>query len=81
MGFVLFHTTKKIKTFGKKCEVWAKQQSSSKKEEDKELQRSTKKVKEDHRVEAHHIASPSYGEEGNRSHKEKLIGEISGVFE
>ena len=30
---------------------------------------------------AHHIASPSYGEGGNRSCKEKLVGEIPGAFE
>ena len=51
------------------------------KKEDEELQRSTKKVKEDHMVGAHHIASLSYGERGNRSYKEKLVGEILGAFE
>ena len=30
---------------------------------------------------AHHIASPSYGEGGNISYKEKLVGEIPGAFE
>ena len=29
---------------------------------------------------AHHIASPSYGEGGNKSYKEKLVGEIPGAF-
>ena len=42
-------------------------------EEDEELQRSTKKVKEDHRH--------SIGEEGTRSYKNKLVGEIPGAFE
>jgi len=51
------------------------------KEEDKELQQSTKKEKEDHRVGAHHITSLSYGKGGNRSYKEKLVGESPGAFE
>ena len=51
------------------------------KKEDEELQQGTKKVKEDHRVGAHHIASLSYGEGGNKPYKEKLIGEILGAFE
>ena len=43
--------------------------------------KSKEEDEEDHRVGAHHIASPSYGEEGNRSYKEKLVGEIPGAFE
>lgn len=51
------------------------------KEEDEELQHRTKKIKQDHRVGAHHIASPSYGEGGTKSQKEKLVGEMLGAFE
>ena len=50
-------------------------------EEDEELQRSTKKVKEDHRMGSHFRASPSFGEEGLRSYKDKLVGEIPGAFQ
>ena len=42
--------------------------------------KSKEKDEEDHRVGAHHIASPSYGEGGNRSYKKKLVGEIPGAF-
>ena len=42
-------------------------------EEDEKLQQSTKKVKEDHRH--------SIGEEGIRSYKDKLVGEIPEAFE
>ena len=43
--------------------------------------KSKEEDEEDHRVGAHHIASPSYGEGGNRSYKKKLVGEIPGAFE
>ena len=49
-------------------------------EEDEELQRSIKKVKEDHRMGSHFRASPSFGEEAPRSYKDKLVGEIPGAF-
>ena len=62
--------------------MWSISETAVKsREEDEDLQRSSKKVKEDHRVGAHHIASPSYGEWGNKSYKEKLVGEIPGAFE
>ena len=47
MGFVLFYTTKEIKTFSKK--MWSMSETAVKsKKEDEELQQGTKKVKEDH---------------------------------
>lgn len=50
-------------------------------EEDEELQRSTKKVKEDHCMGPQSGAYPSASEEGPRSYKDKLTGEIPGAFE
>ncbi|KAF3963827.1 hypothetical protein CMV_011827 [Castanea mollissima] len=50
-------------------------------EEDDELQRSTKKVKESHRGRGVHEASTSTHEGGCGSYKEKLLGEILGAYE
>jgi len=50
-------------------------------EEDDELQRSTKKVKENHNVGSQHTTPVSSSEEGSKSYKEKLLGEIPGAFE
>ena len=50
-------------------------------EEDEELQRSTKKVKEYHRA-ISNAAGGSQSSEGKRSsYKERLIGEILGAYE
>lgn len=48
-------------------------------EEDDELQRSTKKVKENHSVGS--PSQPDGSEGGARSYKDKLIGEIPGAYE
>nr|POF20431.1 uncharacterized protein CFP56_46865 [Quercus suber] len=50
-------------------------------EEDDELQRSTKKVKENHSLGPQQNTHPSSAEEGSKSYKEKLLGEIPGAFE
>nr|POF24405.1 hypothetical protein CFP56_40263 [Quercus suber] len=50
-------------------------------EEDDELQRSTKKVKENHSLGARHNTFGSSSEEGSKSYKEKLLGEIPRAFE
>ncbi|KAF3948626.1 hypothetical protein CMV_025403 [Castanea mollissima] len=50
-------------------------------EEDAELQRSTKKVKENHCLDHPQAASPQSSQEGSRSYKEKLLGEMPGAFE
>lgn len=49
--------------------------------EDAELQRSTKKVKENHNLAFPHVDSSCSSPKGNLSYKEKLLGEISGAFE
>lgn len=50
-------------------------------EKDDELQRSTKKVKENHNLGPYHTIPDSSSEEGSKSYKEKLLGEILGAFE
>lgn len=50
-------------------------------EKDDELQRSTKKGKENHNLGPHHTIPDSSSEEGSKSYKEKLLGEILGAFE
>ena len=47
-------------------------------EEDEELQRSTKKVKESHRANAMLTSTPHNPEGSQKSYKERLIGEIPG---
>ena len=50
-------------------------------EEDDELQRSINKVKENHSLGACRNTPRSSSEEGSKSYKEKLLGEIPGAFE
>lgn len=50
-------------------------------EEDDQLQQSTKKVKESHCVRGAHAASTSIHEGGCGSYKEKLLGEIPRAYE
>ena len=50
-------------------------------EEDEELQRSTKKVKESHRANAMLTSTPHSPEGSQKSYKERLIGEIPGAYE
>ena len=50
-------------------------------EEDEELQQSTKKVKESHWLRQSHENPPYLNQGGSGSYKEKLIGEILGAFE
>ncbi|XP_075639222.1 uncharacterized protein LOC142611079 [Castanea sativa] len=50
-------------------------------EEDAELQRSTKKVKENHNLALPHVDSSYSSPKGRLSYKEKLLGEIPGAFE
>nr|POE58810.1 hypothetical protein CFP56_49027 [Quercus suber] len=50
-------------------------------EEDEELQRSTKKVKENHNSGSHHTTPGPSSKEGSKSYKDKLLGEILEAFE
>ncbi|KAL0002524.1 hypothetical protein SO802_016305 [Lithocarpus litseifolius] len=50
-------------------------------EEDAELQRSTKKVKEHHSLGLSQSVSTQSSQEGSKSYKEKLLGEMPGAFE
>lgn len=50
-------------------------------EEDEELQRSTKKVKENHKRGLSHDDSPHTFEDGRNSYKDSLVGEVLGAFE
>lgn len=50
-------------------------------EEDEELQRSTKKVKENHKIGHSHEDASHKSEGGRNSYKDNLIGEVSGAFE
>lgn len=50
-------------------------------EEGEELQRSTKKVKENHCSGTMHAETAHSSQDGNISYKEKLLGEIPGAFE
>lgn len=50
-------------------------------EEDEELQRSTKKVKENHSLGTRHNTLGPSSEGGSKSYKEKLLGEIPRAFE
>ena len=50
-------------------------------EEDEELQWSTKKVKECHRLGGHQDSSPLSPMSGGASYKARLLGEVAGAYE